>query len=124
MLRPLITELSAPCLSPAHTLHGITLQGKTSRWGVAWSWQVDPNKASQPLRRMQPEGEGALGAGREGGRQQQQGEEEEGDEGQERKRPHRDAAGGAAGAGARPVLPRRMITFTVVGVASEWLGSA
>ncbi|GFR39717.1 hypothetical protein Agub_g198, partial [Astrephomene gubernaculifera] len=26
-------------------------QGKTSRWAVAWSWQVHPNKASQPLRR-------------------------------------------------------------------------
>ncbi|KAG2448442.1 hypothetical protein HYH02_006334 [Chlamydomonas schloesseri] len=31
-------------------------QGKTSRWAVAWSWQVDPNKAMQPLRRLEETG--------------------------------------------------------------------
>ncbi|PNW88779.1 hypothetical protein CHLRE_01g044150v5 [Chlamydomonas reinhardtii] len=42
-------------------------QGKTSRWAVAWSWQVDPNKAMQPLRRLEdaaaPSAAGVAAAG-------------------------------------------------------------
>ncbi|GIL85185.1 hypothetical protein Vretimale_10821 [Volvox reticuliferus] len=38
-------------------------QGKTSRWAVAWSWQVHPNMASQPLRRREaPDGGHAAAA--------------------------------------------------------------
>lgn len=43
------------------------VQGKTSRWAVAWSWQVDPNKAMQPLRRLEdaaaPSAAGVAAAG-------------------------------------------------------------
>ncbi|KAG2493072.1 hypothetical protein HYH03_008735 [Edaphochlamys debaryana] len=88
-------------------------QGRTSRWAVAWSWRVPPNKATEPLRRHEapPGQEGAAAPGAE----EDAGEGRRGAAGSAR--PDGRQGGGAAAAAAPTlavVLPRRYVSFTAM----------
>lgn len=45
-----------PCqrLLPLRVVRCAALQGKTSRWAIAWSFAVDRSKSTQPLQRLGP----------------------------------------------------------------------
>ncbi|GLC59921.1 hypothetical protein PLESTB_001554300 [Pleodorina starrii] len=88
-------------------------QGKTSRWAVAWSWQVDPNKASQPLRRLVPKAAAATAAagGAPAAAAPPRAAAAAAAAGPRRAQPA-DAAPRVAAAGV-PLLARRHISFTV-----------
>lgn len=84
------------CASKLHSRLPCGVQGKTSRWALAWSFVADPTAASKPLPRFPAAGAAAGTAGAAAG-----------------------SGGAARPAAAVPVRPQRKLSWQVHAVAAD-----